>query len=490
MKMKAMLYCVIAALFVLVTVAKMPKVSAHHTKHQQYKVVIFPPDGGPFSFFAGYLNYDTLTDRGTAGVASASGNSYTWNDGKQTNLEPLPQLANLTGTSTFINWINQWGLSAGYGTRTDPNGASFDHAAIWTPDGHIFPLRTPDGYQSHAVWVNDYGVASGWIENATRYSCAFGVGVQNESQAVIWQFGFRRMLGTLGGDNSYGEFINNRGQVSGHSEISTVINGCPAIDPFVWEDGKMIDILPGDFGGAFGGTNFLSNGGHAVGFGTLPGDAFSYAFLWHGGKLTNLTNVGTLGGSMDSAFNSNDEGAVVGVSSVSDDSAFHAVMWRDGTFTDLGTVDGDACSQPYRINSHDQVVGFSGACDFSVQHASLWEDGEGVDLNSLIPANSGVQLLSANWINERGEIATLGILAADGTFRAVLLIPEGEDDFDQQDDSAAIKGAAITGHSAQGIASGATKGAPLKLKDASGRLNPMYLRPFSPAKLRNNRPAQ
>jgi probable HAF family extracellular repeat protein len=297
------------------------------------------------------------------------------------------------------------------------------------------------------------------------------------------------MLGTLGGKNSYGEFTNDLGQVSGHSETSTVPNpvtGCPPYDPFIWEDGKMVDINPGNFGGAEGGTNFLSNRGHAVGFGTLAGEVFSYAFLWYRGELTNLSSVGTLGGSMDSAFNSNDEGDVVGISSVPDDSAFHAVMWRGDTFTDLGTVDGDACSQPFRINSHDQVVGFSGACDFSTQHAFLWENGEIVDLDTLIPGNSGIQLLSANWINERGEIAAQATLTAGGTSRAVLLIPNGEYDFDPQYDSAASSDTALTRNSTKRAA--ATNG--VLLKDDGGRLNPMFLRPFSPAKLWNTGPKQ
>jgi probable HAF family extracellular repeat protein len=459
---------------------------AQQAKHQQYKVVILPPDGGPDSFFAGYLIYDALTDHGTAGVAAdmSTGtgyNSYTWNNGKQTDLQTLPALGGSTSTSTFINWINEWAVAAGYDTRTNSlTEISSDSAVVWAPGGQVFQLSTPEGDQSHAVWINDFGQVSGWIENQTPDPCfsESTVGTQNQSQAVTWQFGYMRLLGTLGGTNSYGEFINNLGQVSGHSETSTVptppppiATGCPPFDPFIWENGKLIDINPGNFGGAEGGTNFLSNGGYAVGFGTVMGEGASYPFVWHNGKLTNLFEVGNLGGSLNSALNSNDEGDVVGVSSVPDDSSFRSVMWRDGKFTDLGAVKGDACSEPYRINSHDQIVGFSGACDFSVQHAFLWENNDMVDLDTLIPGNLGIQLLYAAWINEEGVIAAQAIQTADGTYRAVLLIPNGESAFDPAASAAAIGGAATTQQST-------TNGA--RLKDENGRLKPMFFRPFLP----------
>jgi probable HAF family extracellular repeat protein len=153
-------------------------------------------------------------------------------------------------------------------------------------------------------------------------------------------------------------------------------------------------------------------------------------------------------------------------------------MWRKGTFTDLGTVDGDACSVPYRINSHDQIVGFSGSCDSSVQHAFLWEKGEIADLDTLIPGDLGIQLVSADWINEDGVIAAQAVQIADGTYRAVLLIPNGECAIDPTTSAAAIKGAVVTQKSM-------TKGA--GLKDEAGRLNPMFLRPLSPLMMLRNK---
>jgi probable HAF family extracellular repeat protein len=412
--------------------------SSSQAKHQTYAVVVLPPDGGTDSYLAGYLFYAPLTPAGTVGIAgdtSAAGvlNSYTWTAGRQVDLQPLPQLPNLRGTNTYINWINRWKLSAGYGTRTDSStGNSYDHAALWLPNGRIFPLQTPTGAQSHAVWVNDFGQASGWIApNSVADPCSFGVGLQ--SKAVVWEFGRVHPLGTLGGMNSYGEFINDRGQVSGHSQTSNSNNSnthCPPFDPFIWQDGRMTDIIPGDFGGAEGGTNFLNNRGQAVGFADLNGDVHYHAFLWSEGHVTDLTETGSLGANQDSAFNVNERGHVVGVST-SRSGAFLAVLWRDGKFTNLMSLgtEGDDCSEPLRINSSDQIVGVSFSCQTGAEHAFLWERGEMVDLNSLIPADSGFELESANWIDEDGVIAAQAILTAGpdaGASRAVLLYPTGE----------------------------------------------------------------
>jgi probable HAF family extracellular repeat protein len=99
--------------------------------------------------------------------------------------------------------------------------------------------------------------------------------------------------------------------------------------------------------------------------------------------------------------------------------------------TDLGTVDGDSCSWARAINSQGQVVGQSFACDGSINtlRAFLWEDGSIVDLNKLIPGSSQMQLVDPVSINDRGEIAGIGLppgctLFEDATCgHAFVLIP-------------------------------------------------------------------
>jgi uncharacterized membrane protein len=88
---------------------------------------------------------------------------------------------------------------------------------------------------------------------------------------------------------------------------------------FLWENGRMTDMIPSDFGGAEGGTNYLNNRGQAVGYADLYGDVGFHPFLWEKEEVTDLFTVGNLGRGFGSAFNVNEEGHVVGVSSLPSD---------------------------------------------------------------------------------------------------------------------------------------------------------------------------
>ena len=77
--------------------------------------------------------------------------------------------------------------------------------------------------------------------------------------------------------------------------------------------------------------------------------------------------------------------------------------------TDLGAVGGDCFSRSIVINSHRQVVGNSFSCDGNFDRAFLWEKGSMIDLNTLIAADSSLQLAAGNDINDRGEIAGIGV---------------------------------------------------------------------------------
>ena len=227
-----------------------------------------------------------------------------------------------------------------------------------------------------------------------------------------------------------------------------------------------------------------------MGFGSLAGELSFHAFVWKSGTLTDLSTTGSLGAGADFAFNVSERGHVVGISTTPA-GAILAVLWRDGTFTNLSSLsaEGDDNSEPFRINSRDQVVGASFSSATGMQHAFIWENGRMADLNALIPASAGLSLLSANWIDDDGVIAALATVTAGpdtGTERAVLLFPTGRWEDDASTRSAVAPSAAMIAGASQAAAANATARTLTRTPD--GRVNPMLLHPFSPAKLLGKEP--
>jgi probable HAF family extracellular repeat protein len=424
-------------------------------KHHCYKVVILGPLGGPTSGVGGKNNgLVTLNNLGEVVVAGdtpvpdpfnpgfAISHLYSWLNGFQVDFQVLPVQPGSAGNNAYPNWLSDSGLVAGWSATgvIDPITQNPEiNAALWTPDGRIIDLGTLGGYQSSATAVNNFGLVTGWVENTTPDPFSFGEGTQ--TQAYLWQFGVMHPLGTLGGPDSNAFAVNDLGQAAGCSLTSATPNastGFPPYDAFIWENGKMIDLHPGDFGGAAGCANYLTDRGQVVGFMTTA-EEYAHPFLWNHGEIVDLFTVGNLGGDYGSAYVANDQGHVGGFASLPGDVALHGVLWRNGTSTDIQTVDGDPCSLVYDINSSDQIVGTSASCDFStVLHAFLWENGDIVDLNTLIPPDSGIQLQFAYMINDNGVIAGNGVLTDNpAAFRAFLLFPQDNNDQSNAADVAA-----------------------------------------------------
>ena len=106
----------------------------------------------------------------------------------------------------------------------------------------------------------------------------------------------------------------------------------------------------------------------------------------------------------------------------------HASALENGVQTDLGTLGTADCAFAVTINSKDQIAGASYSnCDFEAPgRGFLYENGELVDLNNLVPPDSQLQVSEPETINDRGEIAGLGV-DDSGNSRAFLLIPCDED---------------------------------------------------------------
>jgi probable HAF family extracellular repeat protein len=126
-----------------------------------------------------------------------------------------------------------------------------------------------------------------------------------------------------------------------------------------------------------------------------------------------VRDLGTLGGSFSMALNINNADQVVGGANISSEEE-HAFLWQDdgdpntNDMKDLGVLPGRALSIAWGINNADQVVGSSEG-EGVAPHPFLYSGGVMRDLNTLIPPNSGWELLEALDINDNGHIVGRGI---------------------------------------------------------------------------------
>jgi probable HAF family extracellular repeat protein len=358
--------------------------------------------------------------------------AFAWHKGVMTDLEALP------GNNSSAIWeLNGHGVGAGTSETgaIDPLTGWPAENAVLFKDGGVIKLGTlPGGSESQALAINDRGQAAGFSSNGIPDPLSiFGWGTQ--TRAFLWQDGAMHDLGTLGGPDAVVQTLNARGQVTGASYTTALTNpvtplllgegvpptGWPTMDPFLWQGGHMQDL--GTLGGTLSMVLWMNNRGEVVGQSNLAGDQTYHPFLWDGQALRDL---GTLGGTFGSANWINEAGDVVGYASPPGDQTVHAVLWRKGAASDLGVPPGATFSFASSINTAGQVLGGAGSCSSSgcVADPFLWQGGASTDLNTLV-APSALQVTEGVFIDDRGEIAGLGLLP-DGTQRVVLLVPAGQ----------------------------------------------------------------
>jgi len=451
----------IIAITLLTTLAIPPRFAAQDQKktHHHYKLVDMGTFGGPESYLVtgsgqDFVGSSVLNGGGTvAGFADTSlpdpFPNFCFSDclvahsfqagsgGVLTDLGALPG-----GGSSAPIWITANGLIGGVSEngQTDPlypGGFPENHAVLWQ-QGTILDLGTlPDGgYQSEANAVNNSGQVVGTALNTTADANSMAVGnywyfdvpYGYQERAFLWdQEQGMQDLGTLGGADAEALFINERGQVVGHSYTgSTASSLCqyPLLtDSFIWEKNTgMVDL--GTLGGTCTEATDLNQKGQVVGSSNLAGDQSQHAFLWSHGAIHDLG--GSLGGSFLGAYGVNEYGEAAGYAYHPDNTIFHAVLWRGiGQMTDLGVIGDDQCSYAAVINASEQVAGSSiSSCttEEPAFRAFLWEDGSIFDLNTLIPPGSALYLQVVQAINDRGEVAGQGV-DSSGNNHAFLLIP-------------------------------------------------------------------
>jgi probable HAF family extracellular repeat protein len=365
--------------------------------------------------------------------------AFRWHNGVLTDLGSLPG-----GGSSFTDAINSHDQVVGFSQNglIDPVAGIPEFVATVWEDGRIINLGTLGGGFSLATMNNNQQQVIGCAFNdipdpfttfttATSGPIFYGIGFEpRQLRAFRWQGKKLQDLGTLGGPDACAAWINERGQITGASFTNAIVNpttSLPTLDPFLWENGKMLDL--GSLGGTIGLANVVNNRGQVAGLSGLAGDQTSHPFIWPGedGKMQDL---GTLGGSFGVANAINDAGEVVGGATTAGDAAIHAFIWKQGKITDLGSVPGYNCIEAFGINSRGQVIGQAETqCMVTAgAFAFLWENGHMIDLNVFVPPGSALQLNEAKFINDAGMITGAAFLP-DGDQHAFALIPcEADDD--------------------------------------------------------------
>lgn len=309
----------------------------------------------------------------------------------------IPAVANATAYQlTYISALSQYNSGL---TDINNNGqivgftdtGSYTYRSFVWKNGQLEDIGTLGGSKTRANAINDAGQATGWSTTAGS----------SYERAMIWQSGNMSSIGNLGGPNSFGADINKYGMVAGYSQYTSSAEG----HPYTYSAGVTGDAnMPGN----------------ATGINDLGEVAFTsseHGYIWRNGTKTDL---GGLGGGETYTTRINNSSQVVGYSYTSDGVYRHAFIWQNGRMTDLGPTGGHNYSWASDINSYGLVVGNYGW----YERACMWRNGVLTDLNTLLPAGSGWTLLSADAVNDQGQIVGIGIY--NGQYSGFLLAPVPE----------------------------------------------------------------
>jgi len=351
-------------------------------------------------------------------MSTAVGGQTPSNTVAQTATYAFMDLGTLGGDNSVPIWITNKGEVIGYSEtgKFDGFGNPIQHAFVWS-DGRMQDLGTLGGNNSFGLGANEEGQIVGYADVPSGAT----------SHAARWYMGEIMDLGTLAGSDgfSYAQQINNSHEIVGGS---TTANG--TLRGFLWDRGVMTDL--GTLGGPNSFGNGINDGGQIVGGANVSdvvnpilGFPAFYGTMWDRGEIVTLTP-----GVPAAAFNINNQAQVVGrllVPDANEGGVAHAFLWHEGILTDLGVPEGDDNSEANSLNNHGQIVGDSGVGfieSYSPDRALLWRNGVHADLNTLVSDDSGYQLIVAFDVNARGEIVVCAVQKSTGNIHAALLTPQ------------------------------------------------------------------
>lgn len=172
---------------------------------------------------------------GFDGVVPFVNHALEWQNGVTTDLGTLAG----PGICSVATSINANGVIAGQSENgvIDPVlGVGEVRAVVWS-NGVIHDLGTLGGNASLATTINNLNqVTGGALNRIPDAFSMFDFQVGNspngtQARAFLWQSGVMHDLGTLGGPDSWGYFVNDSGQVAGISYTNATPNPVARLQP-------------------------------------------------------------------------------------------------------------------------------------------------------------------------------------------------------------------------------------------------------------------
>jgi len=233
---------------------------------------------------------------------------------------------------------------------------------IWK-SGSLIQLPTLGGENGHTSQVNNSGAAAGVAENAdpdptcipqecVEQICPFQV---LQTRPVVWIRGQIHELPRFPGDLDGGALvINDNGQIAGTSG-KCIGSAEEALHALLWDHEKLTDL--GNLGGSMNHhPQYINNRGQIVGYSNLLGDQITHAFLWQG----VMTDLGTLPRDTFSFGEAINDNGVIGGQSC-DAINCRAFIWQDGVMRDVNELipsgSGLYLLDVLSINSRGEIVG-------------------------------------------------------------------------------------------------------------------------------------